>query len=127
MLRPQVRRLLQKVLAQLDVFITEAEAGHLHEGVLRLGVTELIVHRWLAGFLQAFRDAFPQIVVELEVVHPGNSSPSRMERSPGRSLLRSAESRRNSGEDGESAADIVRRGDDSGGGDKSDELRIDGG
>ena len=65
----------QKVLAQLSTFIAEAEAGHLHEGVLRLGVTELIVHRWLANFLQAFRDAFPKIVVELEVDISANLSP----------------------------------------------------
>ena len=65
----------QKVLAQLSAFIAEAEAGHLHEGVLRLGVTELIVHRWLANFLQAFRDAFPKIVVELEVDISANLSP----------------------------------------------------
>lgn len=65
----------QKVLAQLATFIQEAEAGHLHEGVLRLGVTELIVHRWLASFLQAFREAFPKIVVELEVDISANLSP----------------------------------------------------
>ena len=63
------------ILGGVDHFIATAEAGHLHEGVLRLGVTELIVHRWLASFLQAFKSAFPNIVVELHVDISANLSP----------------------------------------------------
>jgi len=64
-----------QILGGLDQFIAQAQAGHLHEGVLRLGVTELIVHRWLAAFLQAFKSAFPNIVVELQVDISANLSP----------------------------------------------------
>lgn len=63
------------ILGGLEQFIAQAQAGHLHEGVLRLGVTELIVHRWLAAFLQAFKSAFPNIVVELQVDISANLSP----------------------------------------------------
>lgn len=38
-------------------------------------MTELIVHRWLAPFLQAFKSAFPHIVVELQVDISANLSP----------------------------------------------------
>ena len=57
------RRVLR---ATEDLKIASANAASL-EGVLRLGVTEMIVHTWLSDFLQRLTETFPSIAVELTV------------------------------------------------------------
>lgn len=44
------------------------------EGTLRLGVTEMIVHSWLAGYLGALKARFPAIDVDLTVDFSANLS-----------------------------------------------------
>jgi DNA-binding transcriptional LysR family regulator len=55
------------VLAAVDGFIARAEDGALFEGVLRLGVSELVAHTWLRDFMREMRAAFPSVDVELTV------------------------------------------------------------
>jgi len=57
----------RRVLSALDALKTEAENTSLIEGVLRLGVTELVAHTWLRHFLDAMRLQFPKVAVELSV------------------------------------------------------------
>ncbi|XDA97502.1 LysR family transcriptional regulator [Sulfitobacter sp. LCG007] len=49
-----------------DLVGAVGDAG-LVEGVLRLGVTELVVQTWLATFLSALKDRLPNVLVELTV------------------------------------------------------------
>jgi len=57
------RRVLQ---ATDDLKIASGNAA-LFDGVLRLGVTEMVVHTWLADFLARLAEAFPGLAVELTV------------------------------------------------------------
>lgn len=69
-LTPQGRKLLVKarqVLAASDDFIAAAEDDALFEGVLRLGVTETIIHSWLGRYVHALNTRFPNVDVELTV------------------------------------------------------------
>ena len=62
--------LLPKARAVLDAVegLAEASGGAAAEGgVLRLGVTEMIVHSWLQDYLRALADRFPGLSVELTV------------------------------------------------------------
>lgn len=64
------RRLLPKareVLDALDAFTEAANAPGLYDGVIRLGVTEMIVHSWLGALLATLRTRFPNVLVELTV------------------------------------------------------------
>lgn len=49
-----------------DLKLASENAASL-EGVLRLGVTEMVVHTWLSDFLQRLTETFPGIAVELTV------------------------------------------------------------
>ena len=63
-LTPTGRTMLPRaraVLTAMDGFVAAAGEDHLFEGVLRLGVTEMIVHSWLGPFLRALKDRFPAI------------------------------------------------------------------
>jgi len=71
MLLPKARL----VLGALDDFIGAAGDDNLFDGVLRLGVTEMIVHSWLGPFLTALKERFPNIDVELTVDVSANLSP----------------------------------------------------
>ena len=51
----------------MDQFIDIAVGPHLFEGVMRIGVTEMIVHSWLSKFLSELKDRFPLVDVELTV------------------------------------------------------------
>ncbi len=51
----------------IDEFLISAGNDTLFEGVLRLGVTEMIVHSWLGKFISAFKNRFPNIDVDLTV------------------------------------------------------------
>jgi DNA-binding transcriptional LysR family regulator len=57
----------RRVLSALDALKTGAENASLIDGVLRLGVTELVAHTWLRAFLDAMRQRFPKVAVELSV------------------------------------------------------------
>lgn len=56
-----------QVLEATEALIEAADDASLFEGVLRLGVTEMIVHTWLRRFLKVLKDRFPNITVELTV------------------------------------------------------------
>lgn len=64
----------REVLRSVEGFIVAAGDSNLFEGVMRLGVTEMIVHAWLQPFLAAFRTAFPSVTVELTVDLSANLS-----------------------------------------------------
>ena len=55
------------VLRAVEGMMAATDDAGLTRGVLRLGVTELIVHSWLPAFLRALRGAFPAVLVELTV------------------------------------------------------------
>ena len=55
------------VLRSTEAFLDAAGQAALHEGVLKLGATEIIVHSWLRDFLRALKARFPAIVVELTI------------------------------------------------------------
>ncbi len=82
-LTPTGRTMLPRaraVLTAMDGFVAAAGEDHLFEGVLRLGVTEMIVHSWLGPFLRALKDRFPAIDVELTVDLSANLSPALFSR-----------------------------------------------
>lgn len=62
------------VLLAVDGMVQATGNAALTEGVLRLGVTELIVHTWLPAFLGALREAAPNVLVELTVDVSSNLS-----------------------------------------------------
>ncbi|HBS48802.1 MAG TPA: LysR family transcriptional regulator [Rhodobacteraceae bacterium] len=69
-LTPTGRQLLFKARAVLDAmedFIDSADAPGLFQGVIRLGVTEMIVHSWLGALLSKLRARFPELLVDLTV------------------------------------------------------------
>jgi len=77
-------RLLAKarlVLRQMEEFLVAAGEDHLFEGVLRLGVTEMVVHSWLSSYLAAFKQRFPGIDVDLLVDFSDNLSTALSNRS----------------------------------------------
>ena len=57
----------RKVLASTDDFIEAADQSNLVNGVLRLGVTEMIVNTWLQSFLHKFKQRYPSAIIELTV------------------------------------------------------------
>ncbi|MBL4667182.1 MAG: LysR family transcriptional regulator [Sneathiella sp.] len=57
----------QKMLVMADRFRERACAATSLSGVLRLGVSETIVHSWLSDFLQAVHKNFPNVDIELTV------------------------------------------------------------
>ena len=71
----------RKVLSETDNFILAANRAALFDGVLRLGITEMIVHTWLRDFLKVFKQRFPNITVELTVDLSANLEKELYERS----------------------------------------------
>ena len=64
------RELLESARAILnatDKFVAAANKETLLNGVLRLGVTEMVVHTWLREFLRVLKDRYPNVTVELTV------------------------------------------------------------
>lgn len=57
----------REVFRATDRFIEAANQKTLHNGVLRLGVTEMVVHTWVREFLRVLKDRYPNITVELTV------------------------------------------------------------
>lgn len=57
----------RNVLSSMDEFIEAANGEAAFDGVIRLGVNEMVVHTWLRGFMKAFKARFPNVLVELSV------------------------------------------------------------
>ena len=57
----------RQVLQTTEQFIQSADQDLLFDGVLRLGVTEMIVHTWLRDYLRELKECFPRLTVELTV------------------------------------------------------------
>ena len=76
-LLPNARRVLQS----MEELLVSANKKPLLTGVLRLGVTEMIVHTWLSEFISAFSEHYPKVDVELTVDLSSNLSKSLFERS----------------------------------------------
>ena len=71
----------RRVLSETDNLILAANRAILFDGVLRLGVTEMIVHTWLRDFLKVFKQRYPNITVELTVDLSANLEKELYERS----------------------------------------------
>lgn len=63
----------RKVLKSVDEFAEATRNNTLFDGVLRLGVTELIVHTWLREYLKVLKDRYIGLSVEFRgfVYQPG--------------------------------------------------------
>ena len=57
----------RNVLRATESLVEASDNAALYDGVLKLGVTEMIVHSWLRDFLKALKDSFPNVLVELTV------------------------------------------------------------
>lgn len=69
-LTPKGRDLLEEaraVLRAMERFVAAAGDDSLQDGVLRLGVAEMIAQTWLRPYLLALKERFPNVVVELTV------------------------------------------------------------
>ena len=55
------------VLRQADQLVAASGRTALYDGILRLGVTEMIVHTWLRDYMRALRERYPMLSVELTV------------------------------------------------------------
>ena len=69
-LSPKGRELLplaRDTLKRRDDFLLAAEAPEALDGLLRLGVSEVVAHSWLREFMEAFAEALPSVRVELTV------------------------------------------------------------
>ncbi len=62
----------RRVVSEADAFIEASGSDALVKGALRLGVTEMIVHTWLRGFMCKLKDKYPDLAVEFTVDHSGN-------------------------------------------------------
>lgn len=57
----------RNVLSSVDEFVEVANGETAFDGVVRLGVNEMVVHTWLRDFMKAFKARFPNVVIELSV------------------------------------------------------------
>jgi len=57
----------RNVLSSVDEFVEAANGETAFDGVIRLGVNEMVVHTWLRDFMKAFKARFPNVVIELSV------------------------------------------------------------
>lgn len=83
-LSPMGERLLpyaRRVLGSIDDLIVAAHNDALFEGVMRLGVTEMIASTWLGVFLKALKERFPNVLAELTVDLSENLSSALFNRS----------------------------------------------
>ena len=82
-LTPQGADLLdhaRRILSGVDLLIAATGKPALLDGVLRLGVTELIVHTWLSRFLAELKAKAPNLLVELTVDVSANLSTALYDR-----------------------------------------------
>ena len=57
----------RNVLSSMDEFIAVANGEAAFDGVIRLGVNEMVVHTWLRDFMRTFKARFPNVLIELSV------------------------------------------------------------
>ena len=57
----------RQVLRATEEFVEAADGTSPYDGVLKLGVTELIVHTWLRDYLKTLKESYPNLLVELTV------------------------------------------------------------
>ena len=57
----------RSVVQRAEDLMSAANAPGLFDGVLKLGVTEIIVHTWLREFLRAIKRQYPRLMVEVIV------------------------------------------------------------
>jgi DNA-binding transcriptional LysR family regulator len=57
----------RRILAAVDGFLEATGDGAAFDGLLRLGVTELVAQTWLRPFLMQMKDGFPAVDVELTI------------------------------------------------------------
>lgn len=57
----------RQVLRATEELIESADSASLYDGVLKLGVTELVVHTWLRDYLRKLKENYPNVLVELTV------------------------------------------------------------
>lgn len=70
----------RRILGAVDGFLEATGDGAAFDGLLRLGVTELIAQTWLRPFLMQMKDRFPVLDVELSVDLSENLSKSLFSR-----------------------------------------------
>lgn len=70
----------RSVLRAVESLVGAVGDAGLVQGVLRLGVTELVVHTWLGAYLGALRERFPNVLVELTVDLSANLSRALFDR-----------------------------------------------
>lgn len=87
----------REVLGSAEQFLEAADHAALYDGVLRLGVTEMVAHTWLRDYLKALKDRFPQTLVELSVDISVNLSKELRDRSIDLALQNAPFSRQTSG------------------------------
>lgn len=69
------KRLIKKaraILRSADTFVESAGQTHLTKTLIRIGITELIVHIWLPQFLAEAKQRFPENTIKLAVDLPAN-------------------------------------------------------
>ncbi len=71
----------RRVLKATDALIEASNRTSLYDGILRLGVTELVAHTWLRHYLRTLKESFPSITVELTVDLSVNLSKELFDRS----------------------------------------------
>src|SRR5690606_9766819 len=69
------------ILEAADAFLAAVDDDTRFEGMLRLGVSELIAHTWLSRFLMEMRERFPGIDIDLTVDMSANLSKALFDRS----------------------------------------------
>ena len=69
------------VFRATDGFIEAANQKTLFNGVLRLGITEMVVHTWVREFLRVLKHCYPNITVELTVDLSANLEKELFDRS----------------------------------------------
>lgn len=77
----EMLELAREILRTTDNFLEAASQSSLLNGVLRLGVTEMVVHTWLREFLRVLKERYPNITVELTVDLSANLEKELFERS----------------------------------------------
>jgi DNA-binding transcriptional LysR family regulator len=87
----------REVLGSAEQFLEAADYAALYDGVLRLGVTEMVAHTWLRDYLKVLKDRFPQTLVELSVDISVNLSKELRDRSIDLALQNAPFSRQISG------------------------------
>lgn len=57
----------RQVMRSVDDFVEAADSKSLYQDRIRVGVTEMVAHTWLDDFLKAFKQRYPNAMLELSV------------------------------------------------------------